>query len=37
VAHLQADAEADGRPEAIEQLQINPGLAKRLIGIPRSE
>lgn len=37
VVHLLADVEAASRPEAIEQLQMNPEQAKKLIGIPQSE
>jgi hypothetical protein len=37
VVHLLADVEADSRPEAIEQLQVDPEQAKRLIGIPPVE
>ena len=37
VVHLLAEVEAASRPEAIEQLQMNPEQAKELIGIPQSE
>lgn len=35
--HLLANAPAKSRPEAIEQLQINPDRARQLIGVPQSE
>jgi predicted transposase YbfD/YdcC len=37
VVHLLASVDAKSRPEAIEQLQIDPEQAKRLIGIPQCE
>lgn len=37
VIHLLTSMKAKSRPEAIEQLQVDPEAAKRLIGIPRSE
>jgi len=37
VVHLLASVDAKSRPEAIEQLQVDPEAAKRLIGIPQSE
>jgi len=35
--HLLANAPAKSRPEAIEQLQINPDRARQVIGVPQSE
>jgi predicted transposase YbfD/YdcC len=35
--HLLANVPAKSRPEAIEQLQINPDRARQLIGVPQSE
>lgn len=35
--HLLADVEAKSRPGAIELLQIDPNLAKKLIGIPQCD
>jgi predicted transposase YbfD/YdcC len=35
--HLLATVEADSRPAAIEELQIQPNRARQLIGIPQSE
>jgi len=37
VVHLLAAVESESRPAAIEQLQIRPEEAKKLIGIPHSE
>lgn len=37
VVHLLAEVEADSRPEAIEQLQINPAQAMTLIGVPQCD
>jgi predicted transposase YbfD/YdcC len=37
VVHLLSEVESDSRPAAIEQLQIRPEEAKKLIGIPHSE
>jgi len=37
IIHLLADVEADSRPAAIEQLQINPEQAKKIIGVPQYE
>ncbi len=36
VAHLLAGVPADSNPAAIEALQVNPDLARRLIGIPQT-
>jgi predicted transposase YbfD/YdcC len=37
LVHLLSEVESDSRPAAIEQLQIRPEEAKKLIGIPHSE
>lgn len=37
VVHLLADVDARSRPEALEQLQLDPERAKKLIGIPQGE
>jgi predicted transposase YbfD/YdcC len=37
VVHLLADVDEDGRPAAIEYLQMRPEEAKKLIGIPYSQ
>lgn len=37
IVHLLASVGAKSRPEAVEQLQIDPERAKRLIGIPQCE
>ena len=37
VVYLLTDVDAKSRPEAIEQLQVHPDKAKKLIGIPQCE
>jgi predicted transposase YbfD/YdcC len=37
VVHLLAEVDARSRPEAIEQLQVHPEQAHRLIGIPHTQ
>jgi predicted transposase YbfD/YdcC len=37
VVHLLAEVDEDGRPAAIEHLQMRPEEAKKLIGIPYSQ
>ena len=37
VVHLLAGVPADSHPAALEDLQVNPGRAQQLLGVPRTQ